>query len=230
MKRLLPILLLLAGCAAADSGGEAPEEPPPTTTSSDDGPDYVTLGPEHVSDPTSVGVGAKVPPVSFVDLAGDEHSFETLLAGKRALVIVVSTIGCPVSKNYHASLQALADRCEEQGAGFLLIDPALQDDAEEIRAKAERMGWTFRITRDPIYALCNALLTERTTDTYVLDADGVMRFHGALDDQYGINYRIDAPRKRYLLDALAAVVADRPVEVPATSAPGCKLSKVLPPR
>ena len=51
----------------------------------------------------------------------------------------------------------------------------------------------------------------------------------ALDIQYksfGIGYQLDAPRTRYLEEAIAAVLAGADVPVAATTAPGCVLSRV----
>ena len=48
-------------------------------------------------------------------------------------------------------------------------------------------------------------------------------YRGAIDDQYGVAYSLDAPKQTYLLPAVEAMLAGRKVVVPATSAPGCEL-------
>ncbi|MDC6700490.1 c-type cytochrome, partial [Leclercia adecarboxylata] len=51
-------------------------------------------------------------------------------------------------------------------------------------------------------------------------------YRGALDDQYGINYNLDAPRAHYLRDAITAMrTAQQPV-IAATAAPGCELDLI----
>ena len=50
-----------------------------------------------------------------------------------------------------------------------------------------------------------------------------MIFHGAIDDQYGLGYSLDAPTRSYLADALEAMLAGKQPLVAATSAPGCAL-------
>ncbi|MGV2334695.1 MAG UNVERIFIED_CONTAM: hypothetical protein LVR18_11480 [Planctomycetaceae bacterium] len=45
-----------------------------------------------------------------------------------------------------------------------------------------------------------------TTDIFVLDGACTVLYHGAIDDQYGFGYSIDAPRHTYLRDALNAAL------------------------
>ena len=42
-----------------------------------------------------------------------------------------------------------------------------------------------------------------TTDTFVLDSARTVLYRGPIDDQYGIGYQLDQPRRQYLkaLDA-----------------------------
>jgi hypothetical protein len=76
---------------------------------------------------------------------------------------------------------------------------------------------------DPTGALAQAVGALTTTDVIVLDAARTVVYHGAIDDQYGQGYSIDAPRHRYLADALDALLAGRTPQVAATNAPGCAL-------
>src|SRR6185369_16851157 len=50
---------------------------------------------------------------------------------------------------------------------------------------------------------------ERTTEAFVLDGKAVLRYRGAVDDQYGIGYAKDAPTKTYLVDAIEALLAGK---------------------
>jgi hypothetical protein len=62
-----------------------------------------------------------------------------------------------------------------------------------------------------------------TTDVFVLDRSHTVVYHGAIDDQYGFGYSIDAPRYTYLRDAMDAALEKRSILVSATAAPGCLL-------
>ena len=50
-----------------------------------------------------------------------------------------------------------------------------------------------------------------------------------IDDQYGLGYALDAPRNRYLSDALESLLGGRVPEVSATIAPGCVLDSAITP-
>lgn len=238
-RAALLLAAALAGCAsepAASTSGDASEAPAQApqpaeeqagaaSSSPDEGvPAFVRRGPES-RDPVEAGIGREVADAAFVDLAGRPGSLQAQLGQAKALVVVFTSLGCPVTKAYAPLLEDLARRCAELGAAFLAVDPALQDSAEALRARAERLGWTFRVTRDPDYALTEALGAERTSDAFVLTPAG-LAYRGAIDDQFGINYRLPTPRRRYLLEALEAIVAGRAPEVPATSAAGCAIAKV----
>jgi hypothetical protein len=55
-----------------------------------------------------------------------------------------------------------------------------------------------------------------------------IRYRGAIDDQYGLGTRKDAPSRRYLADALDAILTGRKVVTPATPVFGCPLDRVQP--
>ena len=57
----------------------------------------------------------------------------------------------------------------------------------------------------------------------VLDAARTVVYRGAVDDQYGLGYALDAPRSAYLRAALADLLAGKTPAVSATTAPGCEL-------
>lgn len=118
-----------------------------------------------------------------------------------AKVLVVAFAGpdCPLSKLYRPKLDRLA---KEYDAG---------KDARLIVVS----------TDDPVFA--PLLEPTRTTEAFVLDGAGVLRYRGAVDDQYGIGYHREAATRTYLTDAVAALLAGREPPVAATVAPGCRV-------
>src|SRR5947207_336523 len=63
-----------------------------------------------------------------------------------------------------------------------------------------------------------------TTEVFVLDRARTLVYRGAIDDQYGLGYGLDAPRRHFLVNALEAALADERPLIAATSAPGCAIS------
>ena len=204
---------LLAGCASA-----ADPTPSPATPG---GPAYVTKAPVE-TDAADAGVGAEVA-FDYVDLDGQPGDLATLATDRAGVVVVFTSLQCPVTRLYAPTLAERAAGWTADGLAVLVVDPAPQDDTAELRARAEDLGWTFPVARDPGFAITAALGAERTAACFLIDADRRLVYRGALDDQYGINYRRVAPRHRYLDDAVAALLAGRAPAVAATDAPGCLL-------
>jgi hypothetical protein len=177
-------------------------------------------------DPRACGVGERVPDLAFTDVEGQSGKLSDY-AERRALVIAVRQIGCPVGERYAPRLARLEREFQERGVDFLFVNLDKYLDPEEVRAKEldgpGAHGFQGRYVHDPEQAFGLALGTETTTVCYVLDASRTLRYRGAVDDQYGRGVILPEPRREFLREALEAVLVGEPVEVRATSAPGCRL-------
>jgi hypothetical protein len=143
------------------------------------------------------------------------------------VVVAVRDLSCPVSRRYGATLQALEDEYADRGVRFLYVDLTPED-----------VGWTLGMARDQAEldgtyvrhvdeAFFDALRPQTTTEVFLLDGDGVLRYRGAVDDQYGINFSRPAPRNRFLDAALGSVLAESVPAPETTFAPGCYLASFL---
>ena len=197
--------------AGGDTGPAAPAtaEPP------------VREGPRPVR-PGDHGIGRHVGDLTFTDLEGKSRSLAEIASGKIAVFAMTST-SCPLSRKY---LPRLAELRESSGdrVAWILVNPVATDKPADMQAAAELAGRASYV-HDPEGRLAAALGAVTTTDVVVLAPDRTVAYHGAIDDQYGFGYAIDAPRRRYLADALAAILAGQPPPVAATEAPGCVLDR-----
>ena len=199
-----------AAAAGSDSvpGKPAPAEPP------------VREGPKPVR-PGDHGVGRRIGDVTFTDLAGTRHSLAAL-AADRIVVFAMTSTSCPLSRKYLPTLEGLAE-ARGEGVTWVLVNPVASDKPADMRAAADRLGERAIYVPDAEGRLATAVGAVTTTDVVVLGPDRTVAYHGAIDDQYGFGYSLDAPRKRYLADALAAIGAGEQPPVAATEAPGCVL-------
>lgn len=188
----------------------APAEPP------------VRSGPRPLR-PGDHGVGRRVGGLAFEDLAGKPHDLATIGAG-RIVVLAMTSTSCPISRKYLPRLAELAAANGERIA-WVLVNPVATDTPADMRAAADRLGGKAIYVHDPTGRLAAAVGAASTTDVVVLAADRTIAYHGAIDDQYGFGYSIDAPRRMYLSDALAALASGAAPPVAATEAPGCVLEK-----
>ena len=181
----------------------------------------IKQGPKQVL-PGDSGVGGFVPNVKFIALDGKTHQLSDFKHCK-ATVLAMTSTSCPISKKYLLTLVEMAGTLKAQGVQFILVNPTTADKVNEMQAARESFGENAIYVFDKTGELASAIGAKTTADVVVIDAARTIGYHGAIDDQYGLGYSIDAPRERYLADGLAAIFDHRQPAIPATTAPGCAL-------
>jgi hypothetical protein len=166
--------------------------------------------------PASGGIGTLIPDLTLNVLGVDERSLSALAAGKPLVIANVSP-SCPISKRYLPTLLALQKQFSS--AVFVFLATNQTDTDASLR---ESLPASI-IARDSSGTLLQAIGAKSSTDCFVLDAQRTLKYRGAIDDQYGLGYSLDAPRERYLAPALQAVMEGRSPTIAATAAPGCEL-------
>ena len=217
--RLLAVLLLAALVTAlpADepkrnpfrdgSGGGKAEPPAPPKAPAPD-LDAIRKGPRVVRG-ADVGVGRFVPHAD--------------LKSNKLLVVAFTDAGCPLCKKYGPTLARLEKEYAAKGVAFLFVDATAADTADELKKAVADRGFAGRVVHDKDGKLAAALEAKSTTDVFVLDSARTVVYRGAVDDQYGFAYALDAPRNNYLRSALDLLLVGKPPVIAATTAPGCDL-------
>lgn len=177
--------------------------------------------PKHLK-PGDAGIGRMIADAPFTDLDGKPRKLSEFTGGKFTAIALVSP-SCPVSKRYLPSLAQFADEAKAKGGALLLVAPLPTETPEQLRAALTAAKLPAPCAFDREGALAATLGATVSTDVLILDAKRTLIYRGALDDQYGLGYSLDAPRHRYASDAIAAVLAARAPAVAATEAPGCAL-------
>ncbi|HTI51249.1 MAG TPA: redoxin family protein [Planctomycetaceae bacterium] len=212
VKRLWILVLVLGGGVAARA--DVPEG---------DAGAAVRQAP-RVLNPKDRNISRLVPNVEFQDVAGKRHQLGELAKSKGLLVAVTST-SCPLSRKYFPTLVQLAKQYSADGFAVVLVNPIATDKPEAIREAASELGAQGIYVHDAKGELCRALQLTSTTDAVLVDPARTVRYHGAVDDQYGFGYSMAAPRKTYLATALAEYRKGLPIAIAATEAPGCVLDE-----
>lgn len=167
-------------------------------------------------------IGHYVPDTEFQDVSGKTHSLSEFSKGKGIVVAVTST-SCPLSKKYLPTLIDLAKDYDIEGITFLLLNPTPTDKPADIQEAAQRLGKNGIYIHDKEGKLASLLGLTSTTDAILLDPSRTVRFHGAVDDQYGFGYTNAEPKHHYLINAMNEFLKNEPIVVKATEAPGCHL-------
>ena len=172
--------------------------------------------------PGDVGVGRQVADVAFTTLDGKAHKLSDWKSQAGVAIAFTSTT-CPVSKRYTPSLARLEKDLATRSIALLLVNPFASEKPDEIVAQIKEHGLTTPYVHDASKAVAQALGAHTTTEVFLLDSHRTLIYRGALDDQYGLSYNLDAPHERYLLDAATAMLAGARPLIAATEAPGCEL-------
>ncbi len=205
--------------SAGDGSSGVPAVPsgavtPPPLESPREGP--------RVLKPGDAGVGRRVADLPFVAVDGREGRLAGF-TGAKALVIAFTGTGCPLARKYTPALARLEREYSPRGVRFLFVNPTAADPVGDIRAMLAEHGLSGPYVRDPAGVFPRALGAKTTTEMFVLDAARTVVFRGAFDDQHGLGYSREAPRRRFLADALDSVLAGVAPVIAATEAPGCVL-------
>lgn len=172
--------------------------------------------------PGDHGVGRLVADISFMDLEGQQRSLGEF-RNRKLVVVAMTSTSCPLSKKYRPALTELAKKFSARDVQFIAVNCVPTDKPEDMKAAAQEFGAAAVYVHDSNEELARQIGALTTTDVLVLDPARTVVYHGAIDDQYGIGYALDAPRHTFLATALDSLLAGRTPDVSATAAPGCLL-------
>jgi peroxiredoxin len=173
------------------------------------------------------GVGQRVANFTLNDAHGKAVSLYGF-HGKKAVVLVFLGTDCPVANLYAPRLVELERAYRDRGVVFLGINSNAHESADDVAEHARKYEIDFPVLTDPLNRVADNLMAERTCEALVVDGRAVLRYRGAIDDQYGQGTRRPSASKSYLRDALEALLAGKPVEVAATPVVGCLLDRIEP--
>ena len=145
---------------------------------------------------------------------------------KNVVVLVFIGVACPIGDLYMPRLAELAEAYKDKAVKFVAVNSNAGDTALQVADHARRFKVPFPVLKDPGNVVADVYLVERTCEVIVIAGMREIRYRGAIDDQYGLETRKDAPSQRYLADALDAILAGHKVATPVTPVVGCALDRV----
>jgi alkyl hydroperoxide reductase subunit AhpC len=165
-------------------------------------------------------LGSKVDNFEVQALDGKSMSFADL----RGPVTVVTFISvqCPVSNAYNERMNAIYQDYGAKGVKFIFVNANRTESASDVAAHAKSVGFAFPVYKDPNNVLADRFDAQVTPESYVIDSQGIVRYHGSIDDQQ-TESRV---RQRRLRAALDQVLAGQEVQAKETKAFGCTIKRV----
>lgn len=173
---------------------------------------------------TTPQIGSEVKDFTLRDYRGKEFSLDNL---REAKVVVVAFLGveCPLAKLYARRLEELQRDYADRGVKFIGVDSNRQDSVTELANYARAQEVSFPLLKDPSNKVADQCGAERTPQAFVLDQSRVIRYAGAIDDQYGIGVQQKEPTERYLVEAIENLLAGEAVARPTVAALGCQIGR-----
>ncbi len=143
-------------------------------------------------------------------------------------LVVIAFLGteCPLAKLYGPRLNQIQSRFASDKVIVLGINSNTQDSLTELAAYAHRHDIGFPLLKDVGNRVADAMDAKRTPEVFVLDEKRVVRYHGRIDDQYGVGYSRDEPLHHDLAVAIDQLLAGKPVAAAETEVVGCHIGRV----
>ncbi len=217
-RHLLLASTLLLGC---NSTAAPTAEPRP--------PAAAAPAPTGAATAGAAGIEVGKPAPDFTLTAYEGKAFH--LADLRGKTVVLEWFNpdCPFVKASHTkgSLNGLAKRWTDKGIVWLGIDssaPGKQGhDPERVSLAKKAFGLDHPILADETGKVGHLYGATNTPHLFVIDAQGVLVYRGAIDNSPDGEGESPAGGKlvNYVDAALTSLAAGKPVETPATKAYGC---------
>lgn len=174
-----------------------------------------------------VKVGDKAPDFSLKNVDGKTLSL-TDYAKEKGLIVVFTCNHCPFSKAYEDRLIALHKEYAPKGFPVVAINPNApeivpEDSYENMQKRAKEKKFPFVYLFDETQAVAKAYGATKTPHVFLLKKEGEefrVAYIGAIDDSPNDPKKV---QKRYLAEAIEALLANKPIPLTETKAIGCSV-------
>lgn len=165
-------------------------------------------------------IGARISGFTLRGLDGRLQEFPSL-KGQVTVVIFFST-RCPMSNAFNYRRNQLYREFWSQ-VRFLVIDSNVNESLAEVRTYAKDVGFDFPVYEDVDDAAANIMGARNTTETFVLDQEGIIRYRGYIEDAPNPT----CTTRQGLRMAIEDVLAGQPVVFAVTRGIGCAIRRPL---
>ncbi|HEX4946717.1 MAG TPA: redoxin domain-containing protein [Blastocatellia bacterium] len=160
---------------------------------------FLTLS--AVAQPTKVPVGQPAPDFTLKDTSGKAHS----LKAYRGQTVVIGFVGtkCPIANAYITRMNGIAADYKAKNVVFLGINSNVNEPLKLVKEHAAKAKYGFAILKDDGNVVADSYGASVTPEMYIIDAEGVLRYHGRVDNASD-ERRVERHDLRVALDELLA--------------------------
>ena len=190
----------------------------------------VTIGamfaaaPAHAGDPRQDAIELVEDATDTALYFAADTAFErmwSLADDAKAVVVAFTCNGCPYAVDAEDRLIELSKQWADQGVAVIAINAndTDQDSIEAMKERAAEKSFPFAYVKDATQEVAKAYGATRTPEFFVIDANRKIAYMGALDDSPDGK----AVQKRYVQEALQALLQDDAPTVAETVPIGCNI-------
>ncbi|MCS6896171.1 MAG: thioredoxin family protein [Bacteroidia bacterium] len=174
-----------------------------------------------------VRVGDQAPDFSLKNIDGKLVSLSDY-AKEKGVIVIFTCNHCPYAKLYEERIIALHKEFAPKGFPVVAINPNApeivpEDSYENMQKRAKEKNYPFPYLFDEKQEVARAYGATKTPHVFLLQNQGkafTIAYIGAIDDSPNDPQKI---QKRYLAEAIEALIAGKPVPIPETKAIGCSV-------
>ena len=166
-------------------------------------------------------------PSSKVKMKNVDGKLITLndVKGDKGTLVIFSCNHCPWVIAWEDRIVALGNRYMNQGIGVVQVnsnDPSKKegDGFEGMVKRFKEKGFKFPYVVDETSDVARSFGAERTPEFFLFDKMGKLVYHGTIDDNAQEPENV---KKRYLQDALDALIGGETIEISETKSLGCSI-------
>ncbi len=168
-----------------------------------------------------IEVGSSLESFTLPDLDGNVQTLNGL-KGKNGTVIVFLSAQCPVVKLYNDRINQIAADYDAKGIKFIGINSNATESLDWVKSDAAKVGYKFPVLIDKGNKFADRLGATVTPEIYYLNADNVLLYHGAIDnDRSG-----KAVTEQYLRTAFDQALTGKKIVRTRANAFGCTIKRV----
>ena len=144
---------------------------------------------------------------------------------RKALAVIFSCNHCPYVIASEGRMLELQAKYGPKGAQLVAINANdavnyPDDSFEAMKKNAQAKGFNFPYLRDESQAVARAYGATHTPHIFLFSQDGKLAYSGKIDDNWEHPEKVT---RRYLAEAIEALLADKPVPEPSTHSIGCTI-------
>ncbi len=166
----------------------------------------------------AVDAGTPVSGFALRDMRGRLQNYRSLR--DKVTVVMFFSTRCPMSNAFNFRRNVLYHDYRDR-TRFIVVDSNASESLDEVRTYAKDTGFDFPVYQDVDNQLADLLGVRSTTETFVLDTNGAVRYRGYIEN----SPNPDRTTNQGLRLALDAVLAGEPVANPETKAIGCAIRR-----